>query len=221
MPVTSDLAHRVTRASAALLLAGALPLGACGGGGGGGGSDAPRQATLLGIPSMDGLLRNGFALPAQELIIGNFVVLGPPLEAFEMRSMSTFDLTPLPAGADVVSAVVTLTQFSVTGTTYVGRAPAILDHVNIGTSLSGDDFNGGTLASNIGVLSADATLGPKSLDVTAQVAADIAAGRTRSSFRLRFQNVLADLTTGRFAQFGDAEGTRGSTPPTLVVTFTE
>lgn len=215
MPV---LWSRVARASAALLAAAALPLGACGGGGG---SDTPRQATLLGIPSMDGLLRNGVAVPTLALSIGNFLNSTPPAEASEMRSMSTFDLTPLPAGAHVVSAVVTLTQFSVPGTAYVGRAPAILDHVNIGASLSGDDFDGGTLASNIGTLSADATLGPKSLDVTAQVAADVAAGRTRSSFRLRFQNVIPDLTSGRSAVFGDAEGTSGGTPPTLVVTFTD
>lgn len=218
MPVTRNLACRLTRASAAPLVAGAVFLGACGGGGG---SDEPRQVTLLGIPSMDGLLRNGSAIPTLALSIGNFLDLGPPPEASENRSMSTFDLSPLPSGADVVSAVVTLTQFFVPGTAYVGRGPAILDHVNIGVDLSGDDFAGGTLASNIGVLSTDATLGPKSLDVTAQVAADVAAGRTRSSFRLRFQSVVPDLTSGRIASFGDAEGTSGSTPPTLVVTFTE
>jgi hypothetical protein len=71
------------------------------------------------------------------------------------------------------------------------------------------------------MLSTDATLGPKSLDVTAQVAADIAAGRTRSSFRLRFQTVVPDLTSGRIASSGDAEGTYRSTSPTLVVDVTD
>lgn len=200
----------------ALLVAGSLVLGSCGGGGG---SSDPQEVTLLGIPSMDGLLRSGTALPTLVLSIGNFAIGGPPPEAHEMRSVATFDLTPLPPGANVILAVVTLHQFDVPGTAYNGRAPAILDHVDIGADLSGDDFDGGTLASNIGVLSNDATLGPKTMDVTAQVASDIAAGRTRSSFRLRFQNVVPDTTSSRAARFGDAEGTSGSPPPTLDVTF--
>jgi hypothetical protein len=175
--------------------------------------------TLLGIPELDGLLRSGAALPTLTLSIGNFFASGPPALAHEMRSVATFDLAPLPSDAEIVSAVVTLHQFLVPGTAYEGRGPAILDHVDIGADLSADDFDGGTLTSNIGVLSTDATLGPKSLDVTAQVAADLAAGRTRSSFRVRFTNVVPDFTSGRRAAFGDAEGTEGSTPPTLVVTF--
>jgi hypothetical protein len=68
MLVTRGRAHRICAAFMA-----ALALGACGGGGGGR-SDEQREVTLLGIPEMDGLLRNDSALPTLALSIGNFLI---------------------------------------------------------------------------------------------------------------------------------------------------
>ena len=92
----------------------------------------------------------------------------------------------LPFGATVVSAELRLYQANVAGAPYLSLGAVVVDHIDTGADMDAADYAGGTLTSQIGLLSLDPTLGPKSLDVTAAVLADRAAERGESEFRLRF-----------------------------------
>ena len=62
----------------------------------------------------------------------------------------------------------------------------------------------------------------KSVDVTSSVAADVAAGRAYSQYRLRFyQEVILPILDHEndFVRFIDGEGTGGSVAPRLVVRY--
>ena len=45
---------------------------------------------------------------------------------------------------------------------------------------------------DVGTLAPDGTLGPRTLDVTAQVASDVEAARPTAQFRLRFSSMETD-----------------------------
>jgi len=119
------------------------------------------------------------------------------------RSYLCFDLSSLPDSIIVVEASVNLYQWLSIGNDTRGVFPiwdvpggdtlfCIMDHINYGAYLdtldwgAGDPGNPKTLTSNIGVLSDDATIEYKTLDVTRYVQADIDAERRRSQFRIRF-----------------------------------
>lgn len=103
------------------------------------------------------------------------------------RGFIGFDISGITG--NVQSAILTINQSSVLGTPYVDLGSLVVDHVDFGGSLDAGDFNGGTLASNIGTISGDAGTGLKTLDVTSFVQADISAARTTSQFRLRFSSL--------------------------------
>jgi hypothetical protein len=187
-------------------------------GGGGGGDEETETVVLAGVAELDGESRGGgFDNASLGLLVGNLGIVGAP--GIEIRAFAAFDLSPLPPGARVVSAAVTLFQAIITTVDpYPPRGPVLLDHVNLQGALDAGDFDGGTLTLNLGILSTDATLGPKTLEVGSAVQADLDAGRTVSSFRLRFQTVVpADFT--RLARFGDADGNFGDQTPFMTVTF--
>ena len=119
------------------------------------------------------------------------------------RAYLSFDLSPLPDSIIVIGATVNLYQFRSGGNNVLGVFPiwdvpggdtlfCIMDHIDYGAYLDTSDWGAGdpgnpkTLASNIGVISDNATIEYKSLDVTKYVQADIDAKRSRSQFRVRF-----------------------------------
>jgi len=120
-----------------------------------------------------------------------------------VRSYLSFDLSSLPDSIIVREATVKLYQFHSIGDDTGGRFPVwdvpggdtlfcIMDHIDYGAYLDTSDWGAGdpgnpkTLTSNIGVLSDNATIEYKNLDVTRYVQADIDAKRKRSQFRIRF-----------------------------------
>jgi len=119
------------------------------------------------------------------------------------RSYLSFDLTSLPDSITVIEATVNIYQFRSGGNNMLEVFPiwdvpggdtlfCIMDHIDYGAYLDTSDWGAGdpghprTLTSNIGVISDDATIEYKSLDVTRYVQADIDDGRKRSQFRIRF-----------------------------------
>jgi hypothetical protein len=95
----------------------------------------------------------------------------------------------------------------------------LVDHIDPGPSLDGDDFFvTSPLATNIGTLSTDATIGSKELGVTASVTDDLANTRVRAGFRIRF--ATESSSSLHLVGFEDSENNGGSGQrPELVVVY--
>jgi hypothetical protein len=108
------------------------------------------------------------------------------------RMFFGFDLSSLPSDAIIVSARLQATDNGAgSGDPYATMGDLLLDHVDVGASLDGTDFAAPALSSGIAILS-HVRAGAKDAEVTAAVAADVAAGRSTSDFRAGFR----DLTDG-------------------------
>ena len=165
-------------------------LAACGGGGGGN-PDANQKpvenATLpadadrtSGIVAVNGVPGN--VLP--DVTIGKVAVT-------EVRGIVVFPWgTDLPAGSEIVSATLTAVTAGVVGNPTVALGALSIDHVDPGATTELVDFGGGTLTAAFAhLLDANQPVTIATLlteDVTTQVRADGAAGRTASAFRLAF-----------------------------------
>lgn len=152
-------------------------------------------------------------------IVGDFEDFG--LNRRE-REFYSFDLVPLPPAVTVSSAVLRLFQAVVAGSPYVALGDVIVDHLDYQDFLDGTDFLLAPLQANIGRLSVDAAIEYKTLDVTAAVRDDLAAGRPHSQFRLRFSNFDGNSNgISDYAAFGDAELSCCITdsPPELVLIY--
>jgi hypothetical protein len=102
----------------------------------------------------------------------------------ESRGFCSFSLADVPAGAVVISATLRAHQGFSRG---IGtNDPVIVDHLDDYGALGDEDFAAQALADNIGTLSATTTEGDKSLAVFSAVTTDLAGGRARSSYRIRF-----------------------------------
>jgi hypothetical protein len=135
------------------------------------------------------------------------------------RVFYSFDLTALPPGGTIGSATLRLYQESVQGNPYGELGNVVVDHLDYGAALDSADFDAPALTSNIGTLSSNANLEYKSLVVTSRVLADIAAGRPRSQFRIRFSgNDGNNDGSNDNATFTDGEWLLGNYPK-LQVTF--
>jgi hypothetical protein len=99
------------------------------------------------------------------------------------RGFCSFSLAALPAGATILSADLRVLQTQATSSHPTGPEPVIIDALDYG-ALEDDDFDRAALMSDIGRLPPNAPI-LQSLSVNNAVAADFAASRTRSQFRLR------------------------------------
>jgi hypothetical protein len=136
-----------------------------------------------------------------------------------VRGFVSFDLTPLPAGATVTSATLSMYQWVVLGTPYASLGSQLVDHVDFGATLDSGDFALVALSSGFDTLSSDATVGPKLLSVTAQVVADLTAARVRSQFRIRFALGTDGDASEDSCSFRRADASTASEVPTLSVTY--
>jgi len=191
--------------------------GGAAGPGGGPGTGPEMTVNLLSTGALDGWVRSdgNSGATGGPAITGDLDAGAP---ALGYRQLYSFDLTPVPAGSVVTSATLQLYQAAVGGTPYVDLGNVIVDHVDYGAALNAAAYSVTALASNVGVLSSDVTIGSKTLVVTARVQADVAAARTRAQFRVRFSNFDSNNDAGSdYAQFTDAEFF--SNVPVLVVKY--
>jgi len=160
-------------------------LGACGGGGGSGGIlGQPVNAVTIDSDATFDAYLNAAALINRigSLKVGDEESLDP---SRDFRSFVSFDLSSrLPAGATVVSATLRCYLVQVTGAPYVSLGNVLAIHVALGPTLETTEFTGGEIMT-AGTLSSSPAAGWKELDVTSRVLADLAAGRTRTQFRLQ------------------------------------
>ena len=176
----------------------------------------PSQAALDGVAQSDGVANAAGDCP----FIGDFEQVFPG-DGF--RQFYSFDISMIPPTAKVVSATLRLFQANVVGQPYTDLGNVIADHVNYGPSLDGGDYNGGTITSNIGTLSTNATIEYKTLDVTSRVQSDVATGQVRTQYRLRFTTDFNNDGNNDLVFFSDAEGSCDAfelalaNPPQLVI----
>jgi hypothetical protein len=202
-----------TRAPATLawlLLAG---LAGCGGGGGGlATSSQSLPAVLDGFVTDDGFV---------DTATSSAIAVGDTDGTFDnhARGFVRFDRSNLPPGATIVSATLRLHQSAVVGSPYATHGDVVVDHVDVGTSLDAGDFGALPLIPALGVLSDDAGIESKDVDVTAAVLADVLAGRITSDFRLYFP--LASDSDGAedYVQFNDVEDHFGDDVPLLEIEY--
>jgi hypothetical protein len=198
---------------------GALFLSSCGGGAGtfAGGSEA-RSLLVASVPSEDGVVQSDFTVRTD----GSFPQvgdLGMPGSTPSVRQFLSFDLSAVPAGSQVLSAVLRVDVFVVVGSPYTSLGSVLVDHLDYGV-LDGGDFAARALTEGLGPIASDPALGARTLDVTAVVGLDVARGRNRSQFRLRFSPVESDGDTQNdFVSFPEAEAaaTGNGQPPALAL----
>jgi hypothetical protein len=211
------------RAPFLVLLACAVPL-ACGCGGGSGAND-PVFTTFNVFLSAEGA-NEGTMGPG-----GNISENGASLEVGDregappggtVRAYLSFSLSTIPANAIITFAQLRLDMTNVTGSPFPIMGKVIVDHVNYGNQFpTGTAYNGQTILGNIATLVTDATLGIKTASCTFSVNTDRGQGRTRSQFRLHWDQADANNDGNpSFVRFVDAEQVGGpGSVPLLQVTY--
>lgn len=187
---------------------------ACGGagGGGGGGPLVPAEPVVVEVPALPDA--EGYVIDDVSLHTGvaNLAIGDNALDETSVAVLS-FDLAGL---GPVSAAELTLWQGTILGDPYA-LGDLVLDHVDLGAGLDASD------ASAVALTSAALTLAPDTmwvLDVTDLVAADVAAGRTRSSFRLRFDTPTDGAADNDFLRIVSSSSALTDAHPSLVVTHT-
>lgn len=201
-----------------------LLLPACGGGGGDATPPTPVAVTLVSDSSRDGYLGYVSASASEIRNLVNSIGVGDNdgyVARRSIRGFVSFDLRALPAGARVLTATLQVYQTTVVGSPYATLGEIRADHVDYGDALDYDEFGIPFLGSSTaGIIASDASLGWKTLDVTARVATDLADGRTRSQYRLRFGIRYDDDAVNDWALFEDGDMSQGTTnPPLLAIEY--
>lgn len=199
-----------------------MSLGACGTGMGPGGLPLPAGQEVKADTAFDrtGTLRSdGLYLSMLGI---NFVSCGDEGDTnLAQRAIVSVVLNQVPAGANVTKVVLKIRRFISEGNPFDDFGAMTVDHINVVSSINAAAFLGNTLTPSIATINppagvnADAML---ELDVTAQVKADIAAGRPISSFRFQFNN--GPSLDGSFDQvFFHANQNDDTLRPTATITI--
>lgn len=155
---------------------------------------------------------------------GGYLQVGDSSSGTPIRGVMGFRLAPIPAGAVIESAVLTVYQLghlAGTGTQYSDLGNLVVDYVDLGPSVDEFDF-GGSIQPRIGVLSTEPGEGGRSLDVTDIVRMAQSSGHARADFRIRFElqtdaDGLPDLA---YLNDGGDTANNGAVPM-LTVTYSE
>ena len=177
--------------------------------------------TLNSTASLDGWVQSdGVAVASQGgPLVGDFEDVSPNIG---YRQFYSFDISTIPAGAQIVSATLRLYQAQSVGSPFTKLGNVVVDRIDIGPALDAADYASLALTSNIGTLSTNSTIEYKVLDVTNAVKSDRSAARNKSEFRLRFSTAYKWGDTVRdFVSFTDAEDSccAVSRPPQLVIEY--
>jgi len=185
------------------------------------------SSTIISTAALDGNMSSGNGGSTS----GDTAVTGDGMSNLAYRAFFSFDISSLPAGVqpgNVFSATLKVYQSKVQGTPYTslktGVCPlnceaALLDHVNYGSSLTGEDFETPVLH-DLGNLSTSSSLETKTANVLVAVRDDLDKRDTRgnrSQYRVRFP--LGTNADDKFdwAEFNTAEA--ASNKPTLEISY--
>jgi hypothetical protein len=122
----------------------------------------------------------------------NTVFLGDDANNLPSRAFVSVVLAPVPPGANVTKVLLHLEGHILFGNPFDDFGAISVDHVNVVAGIGAADFSGNVITASIATippLPTDPSMFMTvELDITAQVKADIAAGRPISSFRLQFNS---------------------------------
>jgi hypothetical protein len=167
------------------------------------------QRTLTAMPGMSGSVDNAGRVDDKSVMVGNGPKAGQPLRERVLRSFISFDLSGLPHDVEIVEAHLTLVQRDIVGNPHLKElGDVVVDLVDYGASLGGDDFEAPVLMENVGTLPDSGLLGPKALDVTEAIRRARDKGLSRVQFRLRFSKETDDDGRTDTAVFDPAVATQ-------------
>ena len=195
-----------------------LILAACGGSGG---EDPPVETTLLSNPAIDGFVRSDDGLMGTKADLDDDIRVGDTSGGRVLLGFVSFPIDEIPAGARILEATLVLHQGAAVGSPYAALGPQlIVDHVDLGGGLDPTDYEAAPLGFSIGVLSTSEGEGIRTLDVLAELQADVTAGRSSSEYRLRFEDATNNDGQADRANFNDAQDDHGNGQvPRLIVRY--
>lgn len=220
-------AQRLAAFAFAATIAGSLVAACSTSGNGVGPSSSARSDTLMVAAEQTGFVQSGagdpaFASPGTDIVVGDEAARDPLID---VRGFIGFDISSLPSGIRLQSATLVATQCGISGSPF-SLGNVVVDHVSYAVPFDTAVFAETALATTIGTLSTDSSLGTRSVSVTSSVANDILDGRTSSQFRLRMSG-NADAGNGPSNQVifaSDSANTLDCTPvsaqqPRLIIAF--
>jgi hypothetical protein len=156
--------------------------------------------------------------PSTEIAVGDIASAGQT-----DRGIVTFDIAALD-GDTAKAATLRVYECFVSGDPFSFLGTVVVDHITPGTPPGQSQYNGSTLASDIGTIAPDATTGLRNLTVSSAVESDVAANGTYSQFRLRFSS--EDGNSSGASDYVDFETGSGvdcasdaALAPVLIVTY--
>lgn len=198
----------------------ALLLCGCGTGASTTGSGEVLDAVLTSVPAEDGVVFSDGGVQASRAlpVVGD---LDGSVRGLGARQFLSFDVTGLPGGVLVESALLRLDLYAVAGTPFATHGSLVVDYLDYGT-LDSNDYAARALDLALGTAASDATLGPRTVDVTSALAQVLALGRSRVQFRLRFATLDSDgdsTSDSASVPEGEAATSGVGQAPTLLVTL--
>jgi hypothetical protein len=187
--------------------------------GGCGGTSKGTAVTYAFSPDLDGFISNRGEVQtvAASLYVGD---LDDTNASRSVRSVVSFFTGGVPTGSHVVVAHLEMTQGLIVGGPFPSHGVVVVDHVDVANLLEPAEFSSGTLTSGFGTISDGPWFGFRSIDVTAQVQADIDSHRVRSQFRLRFSGLESDGNgAADAAPFASSRSPTVEDRPRLLVTY--
>ncbi|MEP7166406.1 MAG: DNRLRE domain-containing protein [Candidatus Woesebacteria bacterium] len=177
-------------------------------------SPTPQSKILTKGAGQDGYITDtGYAGVDQEIQVGR-----TPLYIY--RGLVGFDLAEIPASAHITKATLRIYQKAVYGDPFTALGALQVDHLDYGTTITADSYNGGNVfAASFATIPSGQLAEWKTVDVTEQVKKDRSV-HTSSQFRMHFATeTKGGASTGDVVIFSNPSATGTNDLPQLIVEY--